>query len=134
MAEYTSESDFKYIRGLDEMPEIGPDLDQFTEEDKFDAAEVGEAKLEADINNGFEIQEPEELHRKAAGVYASFWLFIEAEEPSSALSGQIIEGSSDDAAEFVSRIENTYWNLVQSIRDSDADEGPDEQTFEFFST
>lgn len=128
--DYSSESDFKYIEGLSAIPGIGPDLSQFTKEDKLEAAEVAESKLEADVNDGNQIGTVSHLHQKAASVYAAYWLFAEAEEPTTALSGQIVEGSSGDAAEFISRIENTYWDLVKSIENSSRDEGGSDFVFE----
>lgn len=119
---YSAESDLKYIDGLDDIPVSGPD--DFSDASKLQAAEVGEAKLEADVNDGVEIDESSVtvLHGEAAAAWASHKLVYGGESPTSALGGNFVDGSNQDIAEFATSHKETYQNLVASIIDSDADE------------
>ncbi len=128
--DYQDESDLKYIDGLDEIPLSGPD--PFEPDDKLEAAEFGEAKLEADVNSGREITAPTRLHAKAATAWASYILFYGGEAPTSALSGQIVEGSDADLMEFAKENENVYEKTVSSIRQTDDETQPDEVDFQVF--
>lgn len=131
---YQSERDLKYLDRLSDIPNPGPDLDAFGPIDKLNAAELAEARVEADINDGapipVEAQTP--LIQNAVEIYATKHLFMAAEEPSSAVSGQLVSGSAEDSAEFVELLGTEYDELIYSINESDADETQDRQ-FSFFS-
>jgi hypothetical protein len=122
---YTSESDLKYIDGLDSIPTSGPD--PFGDVEKLEAAARAEAKLEADVNDGKEIGVGARttLHGSAAAAWASFLLTYGGESPQSALGGDLVDGSSADVAEFASTHKEVYQSYVASIEDSDADESSD---------
>lgn len=128
--DYQSESDLKYIDGLEEIPISGPD--PFSTGEKLEAAEFGEAKLEADVNSGEEIAESgvTRLHAKAAAAWASYVLFYGGESPTSALSGELVEGSSSDAMEFAKEHKAVYNSTISSILQTDEEEQPDEVDFQ----
>ncbi|MDY6778991.1 MAG: hypothetical protein SV760_00260 [Halobacteria archaeon] len=125
--DYASESDLRYINDLAEIPISGPDLDQFSKEDKLEAAEFGEAKIEADVNAGERLSDPTMLHGKAAAAWASYQLFYGGEHPSSKLSGSLGEGSSADLIEFAREHKSVYKETVESIRASEAGTDDDDQ-------
>ncbi|MDY6780465.1 MAG: hypothetical protein SV760_07970 [Halobacteria archaeon] len=125
--DYTDESDLRYIDDLDNIPLSGPDLDQFTKEDKLEAAETGESKIEADVNDGAKLDDPTILHAKAANAWASYILFYGGEHPSSALSGSLGEGQAADLIEFAREHKSAYQELVASIRSSEEGTDDDDQ-------
>lgn len=122
--DYADESDLKYIPELAEIPLTGPDA--FDTEAKLEAAEMGEAKVEADVNLGDPLADPTMLHQKAANAWASYLLFAGGESPSDALSGQVVEGSSADQMEFATELKNIYESTIASIRTSDAGDDDDD--------
>lgn len=122
--DYSDESDLKYIDGLAEIPLTGPDA--FTKEQKLEAAEMGEAKVEADVNVGDTLDDPTMLHSKAANAWTSYLLFAGGESPSDALSGQVVEGSTSDQMEFATELKSIYESTVSSIRTSEAGEDDDD--------
>lgn len=125
--DYDDESDLRYINSIDEIPLSGPDLDKFSTDDKLEAAETGEAKIEADVNHGERLTDPTILHAKAANAWASYILFYGGEHPSSSLSGSLGEGSSADLIEFAREHKSAYSDFVSSIRSSDAGTDDDDQ-------
>jgi hypothetical protein len=122
--DYADESDLQYIDGLEEIPLTGPDA--FSTEQKLEAAEMAEAKLEADVNLGEALADPTTLHRKAATAWASYLLFAGGDSPTDALSGQMVEGSMSDAMEFAKELENIYNSTIASIRTSEAGSDDDD--------
>lgn len=130
--DYGSESDLKYIETLTEIPLSGPD--EFIDEEKLEAAEFGESKLEADVNSGNRIidEQVTHLHEKAATAWASYILFSGGESPTSALSGDLVEGSSSDAMEFAREMKSIYKETISSILKTDEEEQSDEITFQVF--
>lgn len=128
---YDAESDLKYIENLADIPLTGPDLWADDTEAKLEAAETAEAKLEADVNDGQPIGEPEALHAKASNAYASYLLFIGPEHPEDALSGQMYGGAGDDTMEFATEVHDVYRSLRSSIETSDADESSDDDNIIF---
>jgi hypothetical protein len=123
---YQSVADLRYIDGLDAIPISGPD--PFSDAEKLDAAEVGETKLEADVNDGLELGEDEStvLHSEAAAAWASYKLVYGGEAPESALSGEFVEGANSDLMEFAREHKASYESHVESIIESDADESSEQ--------
>lgn len=120
---YESESDLKYIDSLEDIPVSGPD--PFDTPDKLEAAEVGEAKIEADAFDGDPIADAGALVKDAAAAWASYRLFYGGESPTSALSGDLVDGSSSDLVEFAREHKSNYNSLLSSIVDSEDDSDPD---------
>lgn len=121
---YDTESDLKYIDSLDDIPVSGPD--PFDDAEKLDAAEVGEARVEADVNDGATIDGETVLIREAAAAFASYRLFYGGESPTSALSGDLIDGSSNDIIELAREHKTNYDSTIASIVDSEADRDNDD--------
>lgn len=126
---YEKESDLKYIESLDDIPLTGPDLWSGQNQEKLDAAEAAESKLEADVNDGAKIDDATALHAKAANAYASYVLFIGPNHPEDAQSGQMYGGAGDDTMEFAREVHEIYRSLRSSIETSDADESSDDSDF-----
>jgi hypothetical protein len=120
---YSSESDFLYVEDLSSVPLTGADI--FDGNEKLEAVETAERKLEADTNDGLVIGEPTALHSRAANAYASYLLFIGPEHPESVTSGQLYGGAGDDTMEFATELKNVYQQLRKAIEDSEADESRD---------
>ena len=121
---YDSESDLKYIDSTDDIPVSGPD--PFDKSEKLDAAEVGEARVEADVNDGATIDGATVLIREAAAAFASYRLFYGGESPTSALSGDLVDGSSNDIMELAREHKANYDSTIASIVDSEADRDNDD--------
>ena len=121
MVDYTSDSEFKYVDNKDKVPMRGPD--DFELEEKLEAVEIAETKLEADVHNGKEIKNPTILHGKAAAAYASYLLFFPGKSPEEARSGRLTESSGDEALEFAREFKHIYDSMVNSIANSEVDEG-----------
>lgn len=121
---YDNESEFKYIDGLDEIPITGPD--PFDKEDKLEAAEKGEAKLESDVNEGSPIpdQVREAIHGEAAACWATYRLVLGIKSPESQSRGDSLDEGTERMA-FADRIKQMYDSHVDSIimADADASEG-----------
>jgi len=130
---YDSPSDLKIISTLDAIPTVGPDL--FDPDEKLDAAEIAEAKLEGDVNDGqeFGADEITALHREAAATYASYRLFVGPEHPEDALSGQLYGGAGEDTMEFATELKAQYESHVATIETSDADDSSDDTDLIFNS-
>lgn len=121
---YEDESDLKYIDSLDDIPVSGPD--PFDPSDKLKAAEVGESKIEADAFDGDTIGDAGTLVKEAAAAWASYRLFYGGEAPTSALSGDLVDGSSSDLVEFAREHKSNYNSLLSSIVDSEDDRDADD--------
>ncbi len=126
---YTSTSDLRYIKTLDDLPTVGPNL--FSDSEKLDAAAIAETKLEADTNDGFEFSDEETtpLHIEAAGAYASYRLFVGPANPEDVNSGQLQGGAGDDTMEFARELLDQYNSHVRSIETSGEDDSRDEDVF-----
>lgn len=123
---YESVDELRYIKTLTDLPVIGPDID-FATDTKLDAAAIAESKLEADVNDGVEFGPTEitPLHREAAGVYASYRLFVGPTNPESAKSGLLQGGVGDDTMEFARELKEQYQSHIESIKTSEQDTSSD---------
>ncbi|MDS0284671.1 hypothetical protein [Haloarcula onubensis] len=120
---YQDESDLKYIDELADIPLTGPEPDSWTTDDKLEAAESAEEKLEADVYDGRKIPGAGALHATAANAWASYLLVVGAEHPKDATSEVFAGGSGEDVMEFAHELKNIYHETKGSIQVSDADEG-----------
>jgi hypothetical protein len=119
---YTQESDLKYINSLDDIPVSGDfDASTWTDQDKLDAAEDGESKLEADVNEGSEISAPEHIHGQAAATWATYRLVVGFKSPDSQTRGDALDEGSERMA-FAEAIKEDYYEYVQSITGAASDE------------
>lgn len=132
---YTSTSDLKYIDaigGLDAIPISGFDIDRnWSDQDKLDAAEAGEAKLEGDVNDGAAIDQSdvESIHGEAAAAWATYRLVLGMKTPDSQTRGDASDEGSERMA-FADRIKSMYDEYVATIREAVDDEGsPDRQVY-----
>lgn len=107
----------KYV-DVNDVPVIGPD--PYDEQDKRDAIANAEAKLEADVNNGKVIDEPEQIHQLAANSYASFILATGPTAPSDVHSGDFAD---DDVGDFANRLRDMYRSARSAIQTASEDEG-----------
>lgn len=107
------------------IPLSGPDpWDLSTKEQKLVEAE---ALLEGRVNEGSEIEAPEDIHALAANAYASYILLSGIEHPNDARSGDFYSGSNEDVAEVAAEMRNIWDDAVGTILDADNDES-DEST------
>ncbi|GGM64320.1 hypothetical protein J2752_000450 [Halarchaeum rubridurum] len=125
---YESESDLKYISGLDAIPLTGPDAWSDTPQEKLKAADAAEGLLEARVNSGLPLDDVESIHRTAATAYASYILLSGVEHPNSARSGDFYSGSNEDVAEVASEMKTIWEDAVQGIINASADEGTNTAT------
>ena len=112
--------DPKYIDSLDDIPLSGPD--PWSDPDKSGPAQPAACLLEARINDGREIADPETIHATAANAYASYILLSGIEHPNSAQSGDFYSGSNEDVAEVASEMKNIWDDTVAAILEADHDE------------
>lgn len=110
----------KYVESIDEVPVTGPD--PYTQVHKQRSIKRGEARLEADINDGDEIKNPEQIHADAANYFASYLLHLGPRDPSSVTMGD----SSDEGPgrlDFADRMYELYTSTIESITGAEGDEG-----------
>lgn len=105
---------------VDDVPVIGPD--PYDPEQKHSAITYAEGKLEADVNNGKTIDNPEEVHEFAANAYASFILASGPEDPADAMSGDFSD-AGDDVSDFAHSLREMYRSARAGILNADDDEG-----------
>jgi len=127
---YQDESDLRYIDELKDIPLTGPKPSTWTTDDKLEKAETAEEKLEADVNDGYQIAGPTSLHATAANAWATYLLVIGSEHPKDATSEVFSGGSGEDVMEFAVELKSIYHETVQSIQVSSADEGTGTATFD----
>lgn len=122
---YDSESDLKYIEDLDDIPVSGQGIgDTWTTDDVLDAAESGESKLEADVNDGSVIDNPEHIHGEAAATWATYRLVLGVKAPDSTTRGDALDEGSE-RMDFALQLKEDYYEYVDSITQSENDEGDD---------
>lgn len=128
---YSDESDLKYIDSLDEIPVAGDFPDStWSSNDKLSAAEDGESKLEADVNEGQELNTTENIHSEAAATWATYKLVLGTKSPDSATRGDAMDEGSERMA-FADRIKEMYNDYIDSIVEAEHDTGTDSDGVDF---
>jgi hypothetical protein len=115
----------QYI-ALADLPMQGPD--EFSADAKEQAARHAEAQLEADVNDGREIADPEAIHEQAALAWATYLLFIGPEHPTSSKAGDFSAGSGEDVMEVAREMKSVYNDAVAAINQAEGDAGYSEFT------
>jgi len=113
----------KYIDTGD-IPLAGPD--PYAVEQKKEAGEAAEQKLEADVNDGHEFGSTSKLHTQAIAAWATYVLAAGPNHPTDAKSGDFYNGSAEDQAEFAAEMKNIYQSNRESILGSEADDSSDD--------
>ncbi len=130
---YTTEADLKYIDSLDDIPVTGQGIgSNWTEQEKLDAAEDGESKLEADVNEGHEIANSEHIHDQAAATWATYRLVLGFKSPESQTRGDSLDEGSE-RMDFARQLKEDYYEYVNSITNAQGDQsegGPGEIDFQ----
>lgn len=111
-----------YILDPVNVPLAGPD--PFTNDEKADAVESAEEKLEADINDGNDITDPTALHGTAVNAYATYVLATGPAEPGSQYSGDYAD-AGQSVMEFAREMLAIYRDTLSSIQGSQADDPMD---------
>jgi len=129
---YSQPSDTKYLdqlnsnSPLEPIPVAGPDsanLDRnWDQADKLEAAEVGEATVEARVNDGAVIGTPTVLHAEAAAAYATYRLVVGLKAPDAATRGDASD-EGDERMAFAREVRSMYEDAIETIQNSGADEG-----------
>lgn len=127
---YDGESDYKYVGGRSSVPVTGGDLNTtWTESEIDEAVEAGEVKLEADVNDGREITNPEAIHAEAAAAWATFKLVLGMKSPDATTRGDSLDEGSE-RMDFAREVKDLYRSYVNSIQSSEQDEGRGTVDFE----
>lgn len=128
---YSDESDLKYIEDLDEIPVAGEfPSTTWSTQDKLSAAEVGESKLESDVNEGQELGETENIHSEAAATWATYKLVLGTKAPDSQTRGDALDEGGERIA-FADRVKSMYNELISSIIEAEHDQGTDSDGVNF---
>lgn len=122
---YDTESDLKYIESLSNIPVTGEGFDStWSTSKKLDAAEDGESKLEADVNDGQVINSPESIHGYAAATWATYRLVLGMKTPDSATRGDSLDEGGERMS-FADHLKSDYYEYVDSITRASGDESED---------
>lgn len=120
---YSGESDYKYVDGRDDVPVTGQGIgDDWTISEIDNAVEAGEQKLEADVNEGEVITNPQDIHGEAAATWATYKLVLGMKSPDAVTRGDSLDEGSE-RIQFADRILSMYQSLVQSIIQASGIEG-----------
>jgi len=112
---------------LDDIPVAGPD--PYSDAEKRETGTAAEQKLEADVNDGGQIDDVSKLHKEAVAAWATYRLASGPIHPRDAKSGDFYNGSGEDQAEFASEMKNLYQSDKASILSSGEDESSDSSEF-----
>ena len=117
--------DPKYTE-LDNVPLGSYDRDQ---PDKQKAIERAEGRLESDINDGAEIQDPKPIHADAVENLATYRLLRPSTGPSESRYGEVAE-FGENQLDYLNTYLEEYQRIVESINDASPDEidGGDDTT------
>lgn len=125
---YDSESDLKYIDSLGDIPVSGQGIGEtWSPQDKLDAAESGESKLEADVNDGNPINGAEHIHGDAAATWATYRLALGVKAPDSTTRGDALDEGSE-RMDFALELKEDYYEYVDSITAAQGDAGDEDST------
>lgn len=128
--EYRGVKDYKYVISRDDVPVTGQGIGRNWDDDEIDrAVQSGEEKLEADVNEGSEIGNPQHLHSEAAATWATYVLARGFKSPDSVTRGDSLD-EGVDRMEFARQLRQDYFELVESISTSEGDEGRGTISFE----
>lgn len=94
----------------------------FGEKDTKEALSDANGQLEADVNEGRVIEDPEQIHADAANAWASYLLYLPFDSPGEATLGDAADGG-DAALEYATHYRDIYDRKVASINAADEDEG-----------
>lgn len=87
-----------------------------------EAIERAESRLEADVNDGETIQNPEGIHADAVENLATWRLLRPATGPNEARYGDVAE-YGDEQLEYLQTFKDEYDQIVESISGATGDEG-----------
>lgn len=137
MTDYTSENDLKYIDGLDELPVVGEDslLSGFEKDEKLEACQAGESKLEDDVNEGSTISNPGVSHSEAAAAWATYKLVVGMKAPDAATRGDSLDEGTE-RMQFADRVLGMYREIVDGITEAEntpgqSSDGADFRVFDY---
>jgi len=110
---------------LSDVPMAGVD-DDYANDDKKDALEYAESRLETDLNEGegFTDSEIQSSHKSAVKALATHILTHEAEDAASTKLGDL-SSSGDSVLSYSSHWLDLYKELRDSIAEADKDEETD---------
>lgn len=112
---YETEDDYRYVESKDKIPVTGDGIGRNWEDDEIhEAVETGEQKLENDVNNGEQIDSPQQIHGEAAATWATYKLVLGMKAPDSATRGDMLDEGSERMA-FADRLNRMYSSYVDSI-------------------
>jgi hypothetical protein len=123
---YQNESDLKYIDSLEDIPVTNQGIgDSWGEEDKLQAAEAGEEKLEGDVNEGHAISQSKSIHGTAAATWATYKLAVGMKSPDSTTRGDSLDEGTERFG-FADRLKQMYQSYVNTINDASGFESDDD--------
>lgn len=102
---------------FDDVPIAGPDT--YDQPEKERAVWSAEGNLEADVNDGQPLEDPEKIHAFAVSCFATHVLTGGAEAPEDVTLGDINDGQ---VADYARTYMDLYRHAINSINRSD-DEG-----------
>ena len=94
----------------------------YPDDEKRQAIARAESRLEADVNDGEEIQSPEGIHADAVENLATFRLLRPATGPTEARYGETAE-YGENQLDYLQTYKQEYEEIVEAINAAEGDEG-----------
>lgn len=112
---YDSADDLKYIDALSDIPVTGQGIGSgWTTDEKLEAAEAGEQKVEGDVNDGQEISTPSSIHGQAAATWATYQLAVGMKSPDATTRGDSLDEGTERFG-FADRLKQMYDSHINTI-------------------